>query len=255
MKKFYLFLLIAFFFHPSFGRIRNGYEEGIENSRTSLQNLYMMLREGNLTITEKLSLKPKVEKLVNYISYYELTDEFIRQFRIVAPIIFTELDNIKDKKERNTDVYIRLVSEDQARTSMVAASFFERMAEDEDANVSRYGPYSVSVDISIGENALFLLSHELGHIRYIVPNLATYFKFYDWNYRNVTSINNMGHSANDPSGQYSHIFERRFLDEKKTYLRNGGKKPMSLFPLLTQIRKSTRNRQTDYPLYFASNVP
>jgi hypothetical protein len=215
----------------------------------------MILLENNLTITEKLLLKSKIEKLVNYISHYELTDEFIRQFRIVAPIIFTELDDIKDRRGRSTDVYIRLVSEEQARTPMVAATFFERMPDDEDANVSWYGPYSVSVDISIGENSLFLLSHELGHIRYIVPNLADYYKFYNWNYSNATGFHNMGHSANDPSGQYAHMFERRFLEEKKVYSRNGGKKPMSLFSLLTQLKKSTRNRQTDYPLVFASNVP
>jgi hypothetical protein len=220
----------------------------------SLQNLTLFLLDKEMSPAERNQLKPQIENLVNYISFYELTDEFIRQFKIVAPIMFTELDNIRDKRGRITDVYIKLVPEKGSRIPMVAASFFERMTEDEDASVSSYGPYSVSVDIFIVENALFLLSHELGHIKYIVPNLATYSKYYNWRYnQSARSISYIGHGANDLSGKYAHVFERRFLDEKKTYFKNGGKKPMSLAPLLAQIKRNTKNQQTDYPLLFASN--
>ena len=255
MKRFYLIVLCILFFHHLFGKIKNGYEARLEDSRASLQSLNLLLLEGRkLSPADRMNVKSKIANLVEYLSLYELTDEFIRQFKIVAPVMFTELDNIKDKRGRFTDIYVRLIPEGKSRIPLTAASFFEQKRDDEDANVSHYGIYSVSVDILIVSNALFLLSHELGHIKHIVPNLAEYSKFYGWCYRAPISGNSyIGHSANDLSGQQSHIFERRFLEEQKVYFKHGGKKPMSLFPLLTQIRKNTRNRETDYPMLFASN--
>jgi hypothetical protein len=254
MKRFYVFVLCILFFHDLIGKIKNGYEPRLEDSRSSLRSLNLILLEGKrLSPADKLLVRSKIEKLVEYLSLYELTDEFIRHFKIVAPIMFTEMDNIKDKRGRFTDIYVRLIPEGKSRLPLIAASFFEQAAEDEDANVSHYGLYSVSVDILILNKSLFLLSHELGHVKHVVPNLAEYSKYYSWRYNNTGDNSYMGHSVNDLSGRQSHIFERRFLEEQKTYFKHGGKKPMSLFPLLAQIRKNTRNRETDYPLLFASN--
>jgi hypothetical protein len=254
MKRFYLVVLCILFFHHLFGKIKNGYEPQVDDSRASLQSLNLLLFEGKkLSPAERFLVKSKIETLVDYLSLYELTEEFIRHFKIVAPIMFTELDNIKDKRGRFTDIYVRLVPEGKSLIPLSAASFFEQMPEDEDANVSHYGIYSVSVDISIASKALFFLSHELGHIKYVVPNLAEYSKFYSWRYNSTSDNRYMGHSINDLSGQQSQIFERRFLEEQRMYFKHGGKQPMSLFPLLTRIRKNTRHRETDYPMLFASN--
>ena len=255
MKRFYLVVVCILFFHHLFGKIKNGYEARLEDARASLQSLNLLLLEGKkLSPADRLLVRSKIENLVEYLSLYELTDEFIRQLKIVVPVMFTELDNIKDKRGRFTDIYVRLIPEGKSRIPLTAASFFQQMGDDEDANVSHYGIYSVSVDILIVNNALLLLSHELGHIKHIVPNLAEYSKFYNWCYKKPVSGNSyIGHSASDLSGQQSHIFERRFLEEQKIYFKHGGRKPMSLFPLLTQIRKNTKNRETDYPMLFASN--
>ena len=254
MKKFYLVVVCVLFVHHLFAKIKNGYESQLEDSRLSLRSLNLLLLEDRkMSPFARLQLKSKMDFLIDHISFYELTDEFIRQFKILAPVMFTELDNIKDKRGRLTDIYIRLVPVEKSRIPLSAASFFQSMKDDEDANVSHYGPFSVSVDIVMVHNALFLLSHELGHIKHIVPNLAEYSKFYNWRYSNLKTHDSMGHSPNDLSGKESHIFERRFIEEQKTYYNHGGKKPMSLFPLLTQIRKNTKNRESDYPLLFASN--
>ena len=254
MKKFYLVVVCVLLVNHLFAKIKNGYEQRLEDSRSSLQSLNLLLLEDKkMSPLARLQFKSKMDFLIDYISFYELTDEFIRQFKILAPVMFTELDNIKDKRGRFTDIYIKLVPLEKSRIPLSAASFFKSMKDDEDANVSQYGPFSVSVDIVIVHNALFLLSHELGHIKYIVPNLADYSKFYNWRYNNLKIHDSMGHSPNDLSGKESHIFERRFIEEQKTYYNHGGKKPMSLFPLLTQIRKNTKNRESDYPLLFASN--
>ncbi len=254
MKRFYLVVVCVLFVHHLFAKIKNGYESQLEDSRSSLRSLNLLLLEDRkISPFARLQLKSKMDFLIDHISFYELTDEFIRQFKILAPVMFTELDNIKDKRGRLTDIYIRLVPVEKSKIPLNAASFFRSMKDDEDANVSHYGPFSVSVDIVMVHNALFLLSHELGHIKHIVPNLAEYSKFYNWRYSTTKTNDSMGHSPNDLSGKESHIFERRFLEEQKTYYNHGGKKPMSLFPLLTQIRKNTKNMESDYPLLFASN--
>ncbi|HZB12478.1 MAG TPA: hypothetical protein VE467_05605, partial [Chryseolinea sp.] len=74
MIKLYLVILFIEILHPSFGKIRNGYEDRIEGARISLQNLNMYLRgDSGLSSTEKSLLKVKIKVLVDHISYYELT--------------------------------------------------------------------------------------------------------------------------------------------------------------------------------------
>src|SRR6185436_2596171 len=102
-------------------------------SRSSLRSLNLLLLEGkNLSPADKVLVRSKIEKLVEYLSLYELTDEFIRHFKIVAPIMFTEMDNIKDKRGRFTDIYVRLIPEGKSRIPLSAASFFEQTPDDDD---------------------------------------------------------------------------------------------------------------------------
>ena len=68
MKKFYLVVLCILFFHHLFGKIKNGYEPQFEDSRASLQSLNLLLLEGkNLSPAERLLVRSKIEKLVEYL--------------------------------------------------------------------------------------------------------------------------------------------------------------------------------------------
>jgi hypothetical protein len=225
------------------GRIKNGYEPKIESSRIALRELRILFAENkNMSMTQRLRVKSAIDNLINYISYYELTEELIHQLRMVSPGIFLEMDNIKDKRGRPTDVYVKLIPKEKARVNLEAVSFFEQALTDEDANNSMYGDYSVSVDIWIGNSALFLFCHELGHIKYIVPNIATYSKFYKKHYpKNKVEVSYIGHKTFDQSGKHAILFEKRFLGDKKAYFQNNNKKTESLFVLLARIRKNIRN--------------
>jgi hypothetical protein len=243
-------VLYVLSFSLLFGRIRNGYEPQLQSTKISLQKLNLLLLEDkDMSLAQRLRVKTKIENLINYISCYELTEEVIRQLKIVTPYIYIEIDCLKDRKGRPTDVYMKLIPKEKSRMQLKAASFFKQMPMDEDANLSEYGAYSVSIDIWIVDNALFLLSHELGHINYIVPNLATYSKFYEKHYpKSKVNISYIGHEPYDQSGKSANVFEKRFLQDKRIYFQNGGKKIDSLISLLNQIKRNTRNSEAVDPL-------
>jgi hypothetical protein len=201
----------------------------------------------DMSLAQKLRIKSKIENLISYISYYELTEELIRQLRTVSPAIFTEIDNIEDKRGRPTDVYVKLIPKEKARIQLEGASFFEQSSVDEDANHSEYGDYSVSVEIWISNNALLLLSHELGHIKYIVPNLAGYAKYYDRYYaKNRMQLRCIGHRPHDQSGKVANNFVKRFVEDRKIYSQHGERKTETFFSLLARIRKTVRSSDGNY---------
>lgn len=232
-----------------FAKIMNGYESQIQSNKISLQELRVLL-SGNehLPLAKRLQIKSKIKNLISYISYYELTEELIHQLKIVSPGIFMKTDNIKDKRGRPTDIYIKLIPKESARIQLEAATFFTQAVMDEDANHSVYGDYSVAVEIWINNNALLLLSHELGHINYIVPNLAEYSKFYNKHYaKKRVNLSHIGHFSFDPSGKSADTFEKRLKEDEKTYLQNGGKKPEAFFALIIRIRRTVRDAESTHP--------
>jgi hypothetical protein len=144
---------------------------------------------------------------------------------------------LRIKKGKDTDVYIKITSRKYSYTPFLGATFFSLNANDEDANVSEYGEYSISVKIKVVNNVLQLLYHELGHIRYVVPNRAQYTKFYRRHYLLPDNLDPdyVGHSPLDQSGYLAKEYENRFLKDYTKYLRKGGirlESPMSVLQKL-----------------------
>lgn len=245
-------LLLLFLLSASnlFGKIRNGYEAQLYSCKLSLHGLNMeLLNRPDLTRDKRLRIESKIDYLIDFISYYELTEELIRQLRMVSPGIYLEIDSLIDRRGRPTDVYVRVMPREKLRTQMKAASFVTRSSIDEDASVSEYGEHSVAVDIGISDNALFLLSHEFGHINYIVPNLAAYSEFYDKHYvKPRVKSDFIGHKPHDESGKCANVFEQRFIEEKARYRFHGGIKPESPYILVNRIRKNVRATEGAHPL-------
>lgn len=244
MKTIYFIIVLSVLsFSHSSGRIKNGYETQLQSMKASLQKLNLLLLEGkDISLAQRLRVKSKIENLIIYISCYELTEELIRQLRMVSPGMYLEVDSIKDRRGRPTDVYVKLLPREKSRIHFPGVSFFKQAPMDEDANLSEHGEYSVSVDIWIGDNSLFLLSHELGHVKYVIPNLATYSKFYYNHYpKEREDMNCIGHHGRDQSGKYANAFEKRFVEDKGSYFQSGGKKPESMSSLFNRIKKNTRN--------------
>ncbi|MBA4057664.1 MAG: hypothetical protein C0490_23320 [Marivirga sp.] len=252
------FLVLALMISCSnlFGKIRNGYESRLQGYKASLESLKLKLSEGNhFSIIQSARIKSQIKDLINLISYCELTQKLIEQLKIVTPAIYNDLDTIKDKKGRLTDVFIKLIPREHARIQLTAASFFTQAAADEDASVSQYGKHTVSVDIWLSEHSLFLLCHELGHIKYVVPNLASYSRFYKKYYRGrMNNLSYIGHSNNDQSGKSAKVFEKQFFADQAVYLKLEGNKPESAIAMMQEIRKKNKSMATDSALGSAAYV-
>jgi hypothetical protein len=166
--------------------------------------------------------------------------------KTVSPSIFWDIENIRDSKGRPTDVYIKLIPADKARVNLKAATFVSQSELDRDASCSEYGPFSASVEICIRDNSLFLLSHELGHLKYIIPNLVVYKEFYNTAYGRARSYNlpYIGHNPRDKSGRLARQFEERYRADEKNYNRNLVGELQDFVALYSRLKRMHRDIDT-----------
>jgi hypothetical protein len=231
-----------------FGKLRNGYEHQLRDCEQSLRDLQLELLKDGLSASLRKKVKSRLEMLRNYIVHYQLTNELLDQLKEVCPEIYYEMDVLKDKKGRPTDVYVKLITKTESIIDLVGSSFFKQADDDKDRNVSEYGEGTVSVKLLVAEHSLRILCHELGHVKYVVPNLASYARFYETHYSSsALSINTVGHSVLDASGNLASQFERKFQKSYSSYLKNGGSRPESLSSLRQKIRKYFYNNENLEP--------
>ncbi len=243
-----IILIFVFWFSAAsdlFARIRNGYDQHLHITRATLRALKVKLAAGDLSFRDRMKAETEIEKLTTYIACHELTEELIRRMKSVSPGIFSDISGIKDKRGRPIDVYVKLVPKEMARLNLKAVTLIGHMLGDQDACCSKYGPFSVSVEVCIGDNALFLLSHELGHIKYIVPNFAAYKRFYQKRYGGARHFNlsYIGHGHHDQSGRSARLFEKIFLKEKAIYDQDPHVKPDGFVRRYSQLKKAHKNSE------------
>ena len=237
-----LICILLFACGPVFGRIKNGYEKNIELTKESLTYLQNLLENTDLSFFRRRKVEASMQSLVNHVSYYELTENLLNQYRIIAPLLYTEIDTISDRLGRPVDVYVKFVPIDATEVKAWGITQVSQMENDKDAYVSEYGPFTVSIKIWIVSRALLVLSHEFGHVKYQVPNLASYLEFHRMHYKDTRMLTFIGHNPNDPSGQsanqFGHIFKRTYAN----FLRTRNEKSQSPAVLLAKIRKSLGNK-------------
>lgn len=195
-----------------YGEIKNGYENQISSARESLKNLSALRwTSHDLSHIQLREIKSKTQTIWNYIAQYELTENLLKQFQILAPDLYHEINEIKDSRGRSTDVYVKFILREHAVVQAGGITYLNQVPGDQHAYRSEYGERTVSVKIWIMDNALFVLAHEMGHIKYQVPNLAGYMDYYKMTYRpGFTEPNYIGHNTNDPSGLSALSFHKRF---------------------------------------------
>jgi hypothetical protein len=205
-----------------------------------------LLGNDSLSSEQRRQVKSKIADLIDFISLYEITEDAIRQLKIVSPMIFHLSDSLKDKQGRPTDIYIKLVREERSRIPLAGANLLWQHAYDKDLSVSEFGPQTASIEVWIGCKALLLLSHELGHVNYIVPNLAIYVAFYNHAYWHVEDISYVGHKHQDSSGKSADNFMKQFYSDWRTYRRLGGIKLESPLLRLAAIKKQLKNEMVGW---------
>ena len=222
--------------------IKNGYEKNIEQTRESLTYLQNLLENTDLSFFRRRKVEASIEILVNHISYYELTENLLSQYQIIAPRLFSEIDTITDRLGRPVDVYVKFVPIDATEVKAWGITQVSQMENDKDAYVSEYGPFTVSIKVWIVSRALLVLSHEFGHVKYQVPNLAGYLEFHKMHYKDTRMLTFMGHSPNDPSGQSANHFGNIFKQTYANFLKTGNERAQSPAVLLTKIKRSLSNK-------------
>ena len=201
----------------AWAKLRNGYEKDIHYVRESLKNYNDILNTNkDLPSSDRRKMKARIDELIIYQSHYELTEELLNQFKHISPDLYYRIDSIRDAKGRFTDVYVKFIPREEASIMAAGITRMAQSDEDEDACFSEYGKHSVSITVWIFAKSLLVLSHELGHVNYQVPNLSAYIEYYRNEYvPALTESNYRGHTADDPSGRNASSFEREF---RKDYL-------------------------------------
>lgn len=244
MKTICVILAITLFADDAlFGKIRNGYTLEISSVSASLRALTKMLaEESTLTHAQRRVMEKRIKELSEYILYYELTAQMLSQFKIIAPGLYNTIDSLRDTKGRPTDVYIRFIPESRARVQAWGVTNIATMNEDPDGYRSEFGDHTVSIKVWTVNRSLLVLAHEMGHVKYQVDHLASYFEYYKDTYPPHTSDpNNIGHALGDPSGGSAIDFERVFKENFFRYWKKAGivETPTDLKDRITrQIRMS-----------------
>lgn len=246
MKKYSVIVIVFFLMlNTAWAELRNGYEKDIRDVREKLKNYTdLMNTNTELSFLDKRSMKTSIKRLIALQSYYELTEELLKQFKLISPDLYDRIDSIKDAKGRPTNIFVKFIPRDEALVMAGGITLMSRSDEDTDACFSEYGKHSVSIKIWIFDRALFALAHEFGHVNYQVPNLETYAGYYKRVYQPYfTDSKHLGHSGNDRSGRSASTFENKFKKDHRYYLRfrNDDTPFESPMSLIGELKKKASN--------------
>lgn len=212
--------------------IKNGYGPEMKGVRESLKGLHKLLVDDHqLSFLQKNEIKGKINKLIQYITYFELTEQLLDQFRAISPRLYDEIDTIKNRKGQRVDVYVRFVAERHTPLNTAGTTNLSCLETDRDVYQSEYGANTVSVKIASLPRSILLLAHEFGHVKYQVPHLSAYINYYSSNYQNGTFKSSyIGHNAGDLSGWQAIEYENFCQADVLQYLKRNRRmeKPLAL---------------------------
>lgn len=226
--------------HGVFGEIKNGYGS-IRATTESLKILRAMLVEdANISTAKRRKIEETIGSFEDYISYYELTQGLLGQFRAIAPDLYAQVDTITDRLGRHVNVHVQFVRAASTEIQAEGSTYVNQIYNDIDACQSEHGAFTVSVKVWIVPRALEVLAHELGHIRYLVPNFASYLKFFKRHYNDLSELNRAGHHSEDPSGHTATQFAKSFQKIYSRFLRMSVRKPHDPPTLFARLRKENK---------------
>jgi hypothetical protein len=248
-------LLFCITCHAVFGKIKNGYEKNINASKESLEILRArLLEDRNMAPVQRRKIQSTIATFVNHISYYGLTESLLDQFKTIAPGLYAEIDTLRDRLDRPVNVYVKFVPAEGTDVKAWGTTYMDQLDNDKDGYQSEYGEFTVSVKVWIVPRALLVLAHELGHVRYQVPNLASYFEFYKRRYDNTPVTNSMGHDIDDPSGKLANHFGRTFQKYYVDFLKMSTEKFKNPLDLLARLKKNLSKNPLSYKAIQATHV-
>lgn len=195
-----------------FAEIKNGYDHELIAAQIRINNLNAIAKE-HLNKEQRKRLKKclkSIHKTVEKLKIHQaLTQALVEKFRQIDPDLYHEINIIQDSEGNETDVYVKVV--DHLGSNLEGTTNVAHSLNNPNIYTSEYSDYSVSIkirQINTFRN-LQTLAHELGHVRYQVPHLATYVVYYKQTYQGNKII---GHFTDDPSHQSVKTTLHAFLD-------------------------------------------
>jgi len=189
----------------TYAEIRNGYDIELVKAEKWIYNLNEIAK-GVLRTDECIKLGKRLETAhaiaEKFQENHTKTQALIENLRMVDPELFDEINTIQDLEGNETHIYVKVV-EDLA-SGIYGVTNLNQSVENQHVYNSEYGDYTVSVRVIHAHPvwALWILVHELGHVRYQVPHLAAYTKFYKGEYQHQDfKVSRVGHLDDDPSHQ------------------------------------------------------
>jgi hypothetical protein len=237
---FLLIICIVFIRFEGRGEIKNGYGPSIQSVRRSLAGLLQLQRASEkLSPSKRRALEVSIKTHRSFISYYSLTDALLRYYKIIDPELFNAIDTIKDVNGFETDVFVKFISREKSTIEAAGTTNIGISKNAAGSYLSEFGEKSVSITIWNVPNALTILAHEFGHVKYQVPNLQSYYSFYRNNYNaRVSDPSFLGHDTLDPSGKMAYACERQFRDVYFEYVKRGHQPIKSPLMLLASLPDS-----------------
>jgi len=212
MKTIALTIMCSMLSMYTLGNIKNGFEKDVikaEKAKSALKSLIDASTESDASLG-MLCLQYTLVKIksTDLRKLFQHTEALINDLRTVHPDLFNEINSIKDYHGNRTDVYVRVLPEDQMNVLHWGTTNLEQTNGDVHTYQSRYGSQAVSVVIRLcgRMKSLHLLVHELGHVKYQVPNLASYVEYFREAYKYTRENQAFGHKDEDPSN-LSSIYE------------------------------------------------
>lgn len=228
-------LIIAF---QSYAEIKNGYKSGVDAATRSLIQLNKLYASSDARPLEKRKLLKAINSHKAFFSNYYVTQELLKRFRLIAPDMYDELDNIKNSDGQKIDVFVKFICPKDAAIQAEGLTNIA-LALGKNSYTSEYGDDTVSVIVWITARSLVVLAHEFGHVKYQVANLQLYYKFYKENYlTRICDPNFLGHDTNDLSGQSAFKFESKFKQTYHSFIKKSREEHGTASTLMVAYQKS-----------------
>lgn len=230
--------LLMLFLTNLFGEVKNGYEKSIPGLMLSLKGLRLLHSNPGLSRIERRDIEKRIRLVIHHMAYYEITDRLLKQFRLIAPDLYDEMDTLIDARGRVVDIYVKYIPRSQTPFRALGISSLAPAPDDANSCISEYGERSVSITISVLNIGLRVLAHEFGHVAHVIPNMKSYAEFFRLRYRNKSLDLVFGHGFRDLSGKSAFLFERRFRRSHGQYLR---RESTSFKSFVAEVKPIKRN--------------
>lgn len=203
--------------------IYNGfYYDILKLEKTIARTQDLLSETTNTRDLKKLEkeLKRLNKKMRSLQASHAETEALIKEVWQIDSGLCAKVSRVTNAEGTLTHVYVKVVSRTSeeyinlSRHHYVACAYTSVGQEAINAHVctSRAGTNTVTITVAYGCDALKALGHEYAHVLYIVPNLATYMKFWTSN----DDFHN-GHSKDDPSYFFLNEIEQNYLNRYIEY--------------------------------------